>query len=102
MRIKEITVPVKIQSEDGTEFVVSVHHKYNEIERLSDIRDLQMSDDDKIRTFNYGMDILERGKVRSANNFGSLAKKLVDNGVFDTIKEALEFILTKRGIKVED
>jgi|SRR5215468_8975985 len=100
MKIKDIKVPITIKHDDGTESTMEIAGKYEEIENLSDLKNLQnMSDDDKVRCFNYGRDILERGKIRSANNFGSLARKLYETGVFGSTKEALEFIIHQKATR---
>src|SRR5574341_740123 len=99
MRVKEITVPITIVHDDGSEQKIEVAGKFQEIESLDELVDVQMSAADKVRCFNYGRDLMERGRLRSANNFGSLAKKLVETKVFESTKEALEFILRRRDSK---
>lgn len=96
MKIREIEVDVKIVHDDGSEQSIKVKDQYQEPESLSDIPNLQMNDDDKLRAFCYGLYNIHSGKIRSANNFGSLARKLVEAKVFSSTKEALEFIIRNK------
>lgn len=99
MKIRKIDVDVKIEHEDGTNSTISVSDSYQEPESLRDVQELTISDDEKLRAFQYGLYNIRAGKLRSANNFGSLARKLVDSGVFESTKEALEFIIRRRSEK---
>lgn len=98
MRVRNIEVDVKIEHEDGTETSITVSDKYPEPESLADIKDLSMSDDDKLRAFNYGLYNIRSSKLRAANNFGSLARKMFESGLFGSTKEALEFIIKQRSL----
>jgi hypothetical protein len=99
MKIRQIDVDVKIIHDDGSEQTISVSDKYQEPETWSEVSDLQMSEDEKLRAFSYGLYNIKSGKVRSSHNFGSLARKLVESGVFGSTKEALEFVIRRRDEK---
>jgi hypothetical protein len=98
MKLRKIEVDVKIELEDGQESVITVSDSYSEPESMSDVRDLSISDEDKIRAFQYGLYNIRSSKLRAANNFGSLARKLFETKVFGSTKEALEFIIKQRGL----
>lgn len=96
MRVRAIEVDIKVEHEDGTTTQIPVKTSYQEPESLSEIKDLQMSEDDKLRAFQYGLYNIRAGKLRSENNLGGLAKKLVENKIFGSTKEALEFLVSRR------
>lgn len=96
MKLRKIDVDVKVELEDGTTQTISVSDSYQEPENWNDVQNLELSNEEKLRAFTYGLYNIRAGKLRSANNFGSLARKLVDSGVFDSTKEALEFIIRRR------
>ena len=95
MKLRKIDVDVKIEHEDGTESVISVSDSYSEPESLADVKELPISDEEKLRAFQYGLYNIRSSKLRW---IGSLARKLFDSKVFGSTKEAMEFIIKQRGL----
>ena len=91
MKNVEFNVPVKVA--EGVEFTIKGN--YSEPESFSEIT----PNEESLKIYNTGLRQIERNKVKSSHNFAPVAKKLFEIGLFPSIQDALNMILTKKGLK---
>lgn len=100
MKIREIEANVKVVDETGSIVsTVNAKGKYQEPESWQEVLTMKLSESEKLRVFNYGLNTLEQSKLRSENNFGPIVKKMVDAGIFSTHKEAFEHLIHLKNAK---
>ena len=100
MKIREIEANIKIQDEKGnTLSVINAKGKYQEPESVQEFLQMKMSEEEKVRIISYGLNTIHQAELRSQNNLSTAAKKLVDCGIFSTVKEAFEHLIHLKNAK---
>ena len=91
MKTVEIKVPIKVTDD----FEYKVEEAYEEPENMNEAATIENA----LTIFNAGLRQLTRNKIKAANNFGPVARKLFEMKIHPTPEAALNWILEQKGIK---
>ena len=95
MKTKEIVANIKVEDELGKVIsVIEAKGSYSEPESIEEFMSMNgISQEDKLRVIQYGLNTIKGGELRAQNNFGPVAKKLVEAKLFKSYKEAFEHLM---------
>jgi len=94
MKTIEMTVPVNVTKEISFNIKSSFEVPVT-VEEISS----SFTPEEALRIFYTGLRMIKRNEVRANHNFGPIAKKLHEMGLFPSIQEALDMLLLKKGLK---